>query len=504
MTEFSQLGRYKIESHLGAGAYADVYRALDPTLKRTVALKVLKPVLMADVNAFDRFVQEAQVASNLFHPNIATVLDMGQADGRYYIAIRYVDGESLDRVLAKHGALPWETALRFTDQIAGALQFAHDRGLVHRDVKPQNIIVSKLEGAVLTDFGLVRAMASSALTTTGTLLGTPHYMAPEIWEGGESGPAVDQYALACILVEMLTGKILFDGKTPPAVMTKHFQPLALPIVWGKGIHQEIGTVLKKALAKISGERYLSIREFISALHKPANIMKPMELIKASEPKTENPQAKPDNPAGIEWVKIPAGEFLYGDNKEKNFIRKPYLIGKYPVTNQQYKRFLDANQQDKRFLDAVPVPDWLSGKEENGKENHPVINISLNDALAFCDWAGCRLPTEAEWEKAARGTDGRTYPWGEDWVVGKYCNSSEARIGATTPVDDFPEGSSPYGVFDMSGNVWERMANAHEGGGYVLRGGSWNGDGNVVRSSNRSGFDPTVTVNNVGFRCARSL
>jgi len=128
------------------------------------------------------------VAANLFHPNIATVLDMGEADGRYFIAMRYVDGPSLDNFLAANGPLTWAQALGVTSQIGKALDFAHQNGLVHRDVKPQNIIVSANEGAVLTDFGLVRAIASSGMTTTGSMLGTPAYMAPEIWEGEEAAP----------------------------------------------------------------------------------------------------------------------------------------------------------------------------------------------------------------------------------------------------------------------------------------------------------------------------
>ena len=496
MITASKLGRYTIESHLGSGAYADVYRALDPALKRTVALKVLKPALVSDQEAYDRFVQEAQTSGNLFHSNIATVIDIGDADGYHFLAMRFVNGRALDKVLRADGAMPWEKALQVQEQIGAALSFAHDRGLVHRDVKPQNIIISETEGAVLTDFGLVRAMASSGMTSTGTMLGTPQYMAPEIWEGVDASPATDQYALACILVEMLTGKVLFDGNTPPAIMTKHFQPLTLPASWGKGIPGGIEYVLQRALAKKAAERYPAIRDLAAALHEPANKMAPVEIIKSSNTNLGTAKLAADNPAGIEWIEIPAGEFLYGDNKGRQFIRNPFLIGKYPVTNEQYKRFLDANPE-------YPAPkDWDKSRQyPAGKANHPVVYVSWNDAQAFCRWAICQLPTEIEWEKAARGTDGRTYPWGEDRSVRKYCNSDNI-FGMTTPVDKFPQGASPYGVFDLSGNVYEWTASTHESGGYVLRGGSWFFLDYLVRSANRSRNNPTNADLNGGFRCAR--
>ena len=498
MTNLSQLGRYKIEAILGAGAFAEVYKALDQTLDRRVALKVLKPALVADEEAFARFVREAKVTANLFNPHIATVLDMGEAEGRYFLAMRYVDGKSLDKMLAAGGALVWEKALDITEQVGEALEFAHKKGLVHRDIKPQNILISEEEGAVLTDFGLVRAMVSSGMTTTGSFLGTPAYMAPEIWEGEEVTPATDQYALACVLVEMLTGKVLFDGKTPPAVMAKHFKPLEIPASMENRIPKGTGVALRKALAKKAPERYPTVREFVDNLRTP--VFSPVLVAAVIQAKGEISQVGTENPAGIEWIKIPAGEFLYGDKKEQFFVRKPFLIGKFPLTNTQYKLFLDANPSYK------PPADWDDRKRiyPRGKEKHPVTMVSWNDAQAFCQWASCRLPTEQEWEKAARGVDGRKYPWGEDWVDGKYCNSWEAKIGDTTPEDDYPEGVSPHGVWDMSGNVWEWTASTHEEGGRVLRGGSWVSVNNYVRSAYRNWVDQTNTDLYVGFRCSRSL
>jgi serine/threonine protein kinase len=483
MAEIKHLSRYRIESHLGTGAFADVYKATDTVLDRVVALKVLKPMLVADAEAFMRFTREAKTAAGLFHPHIATVLDMGEAEGRYFIAMRYVDGKSLDKVIAERGPLPWSEAFKVTEEIGSALQFAHQKGLVHRDVKPQNIILSNNEGAVLTDFGLVKAMNSSGMTSSTSFLGTPNYMAPELWADQDASPASDQYALACVLVEMLTGKKLYDGRTPLAVMAKHSKAPELPEKWSLAVLPDLSGILVRSLAQKPQERFADVSALLAVLrdnrgpstidHKaPSIVHGPTSVVQSPSPKDNGPSSVVhgplDNPAGMEWVEIPAGEFLYGEKKEKQYIRKPYLIGKYPVTNAQYKRFLDTNP-------AYPVPnDWDKSNRfyPPGKQKHPVVNIYWHDAREFCVWAGCRLPTEVEWEKAARGADGRTYPWGEDWLAGKYCNSWEAGISGTTPIDEFPEGVSLYGVLDMSGNVWEWTAKAQESSVYVLRGGSF--------------------------------
>jgi serine/threonine-protein kinase len=215
---------------------------------------------------------------------------------------------------------------------------------------------------------------------------------------------------------------------------------------------------------------------------------------------QNPPS--DNPAGIEWIEIPAGEFLYGENKEKRYIQKPYLIGKYPVTNEQYKLFLDI--ADPTHL--VPAG-WNEKKRTYplGEMHYPVINVSLWDAQTFCEWAHCRLPKEMEWEKAARGTDGRKYPWGNGWVAGKYCNSKEARIGSTTPVDKYQLGASSYGVMDMSGNVEEWTNSEHEYSNcYVLRGGMWYLDRNYASTYCRRASLGDNMTDFTGFRCVRDL
>ena len=241
-------------------------RAIDSVLKRTVALKVLKPALLADEDAFARFTQEAQTAANLIHPQIAWVWDMGDAEGRYYLAMRYVDGLSLDKVLRQRGVLPWPEALAVVQQVAEALSFAHERDLVHRDVKPQNILISPKDGAVLTDFGLVKAMQAGGLSTrSGAIIGTPQYIPPEVWRGEPATPSSDQYALACVLVEMLSGAPLFDAPTPPAVMLKHFQPLEINLNSSPEMLPDVSGILLRALHSEPSQRFPTIAEFLHDL-----------------------------------------------------------------------------------------------------------------------------------------------------------------------------------------------------------------------------------------------
>ena len=297
----AKLGKYELLEPLGSGAFAEVHKALDTALKRTVALKVLKPALIADEEAFARFVQEAQTAAGLFHPHIATVLDLGEVDGRYFIAMRYVDGQSLDKIIQQGAPLPWDHVLRITQHIAEALQFAHDKGLVHRDVKPANIIISPTEGAVLTDFGLVKALESSGLSTrSGAVLGTPQYIPPEVWNGQPAGPAADQYALACILAEMLTGKVLFGASTPWAVLQKQAAPPELPEQWPQGVPVGVEAVLRKALSKEPGGRYADVKAFHAALERlNAAQAKPAQPV--GQP-TPTPAAPPQARPAVQAVK----------------------------------------------------------------------------------------------------------------------------------------------------------------------------------------------------------
>jgi serine/threonine-protein kinase len=208
------LGRYRIDARLGEGAMADVYRAFDPGIGRTVAIKVLKPELARDPSLGARFLREARAAGALNHPHIATIYDAGEADGAAYIAMELVDGRPLDEVLAE-GRMPYERVLALGAQLADALAYAHRAGIVHRDVKPSNILLSADgRSAKLLDFGVARTGESEGLirTQAGQMIGTPRYMSPEQALGRPVDHRADLFSLGAVLYEMVTGKVAFPGQ----------------------------------------------------------------------------------------------------------------------------------------------------------------------------------------------------------------------------------------------------------------------------------------------------
>lgn len=262
----TQIGRYAVLSRLGSGGFATVYRVRDTNLDREVALKVMRPLLLSDANFVERFQQEARVAANLDHPHIVPIYDYGDVEDRLCLVMKLLPGGSLgDRIAG--GPLPWDEVVKLTGQVAAALDYAHERGLVHRDIKPENVLLDDEGNAVLADFGLVRALESGRLTTSlsGGVLGTPAYLAPEVWDGKPGTPPTDIYGLACLVYEMITGAQLFDAPTPPATMTLHFRPPPFPESWPEGTPPGIETVLRRALAHNPEERYPSARAFAEAL-----------------------------------------------------------------------------------------------------------------------------------------------------------------------------------------------------------------------------------------------
>jgi formylglycine-generating enzyme required for sulfatase activity len=195
--------------------------------------------------------------------------------------------------------------------------------------------------------------------------------------------------------------------------------------------------------------------------------------------------------------VPAGEFLYGDRKVKKSLPE-FWIDKTPVTNAEYARFVAETKQN-------PPEHWKGKTPTKDMADHPVVNVSWNEAVAYAKWAGKRLPTEEEWEKAARGVDGQKYPWGDQPPTPTLCNFG-GKVGNTTPVGKYsPQGDSPYSCVDMSGNVSEWMASDYiKGGAKVLRGGSWyNGLEGLLRAATRDSTIPDIRVNVIGFRCVVS-
>jgi ABC-type branched-subunit amino acid transport system substrate-binding protein len=262
------LGHYRIEQLIGRGGMGVVYRAHDLVLDRKLALKLLAPELVEDAAFRERFLRESRIAASLDHPAIVPIYDAGETSGRLYIAMRLVDGTDLKRCLADEGALGAERAVRLVEQVADALDAAHERGLVHRDVKPSNVLIDGRGHVYLADFGLSRRLADQApVAGGGRSLGTVDYVAPEQIRGEELDGRADLYSLGCLLYECVAGRPPFAGRTETAVVFAHLQEEPPPL-------PRLERVMAKALAKQPEDRYGSGRELVVAAREALGIEQP--------------------------------------------------------------------------------------------------------------------------------------------------------------------------------------------------------------------------------------
>jgi hypothetical protein len=265
--ELERLGKYEILEEIGRGGFAVVYRARDTTLDRIVALKVLSPHVAENATFVQRFKQEARTAANLHHPHIVTIHEVGEEAGWYYLAMAFLPGQTLDKRLATaKGPLPLEQTVSIVEQLASALDAIHQRGLIHRDVKPTNIIVDDEGQATLLDFGIVRAANGTQLTTTGEVIGTPQYMSPEQVEGEGIDRRSDVYSLGLVAYRICTRRASFDDAL--SGMMSHLHTDASPPPPRESnthLPIQVKQVLRKALAKKREERYQSAGELARAL-----------------------------------------------------------------------------------------------------------------------------------------------------------------------------------------------------------------------------------------------
>jgi LuxR family maltose regulon positive regulatory protein len=259
--------RYTILQEIGQGGFAFVYRARDTRLDRLVALKELRSVFLHDPAAVQDFRREARHIAHLDHPNVVTIYDVYEARQRLFIVMQLVDGPSLEAHIAGQGHLPWPRAVEIFTAVAAGLDYAHSRNILHRDLKPANILLDSSHGPMLSDFGLAKLIgeAGPSMTAAGAVVGTPHYIAPEVWEGRGTTRQSDIYGLGCVLYEMLTGQKLFPGDTPPAVMMAHFQALTFPNEWPDGVPAGVADVLTTALAQKPDNRYATAGEMVESL-----------------------------------------------------------------------------------------------------------------------------------------------------------------------------------------------------------------------------------------------
>jgi beta-lactam-binding protein with PASTA domain len=258
-------GRYEVLSRIGTGGMADVYLARDQLLGRQVAVKLLHHRFAEDQEFVERFRREASSAASLSHPNVVAIFDRGEWDGTYYIAMEYLPGRSLKTVVREHGPLDPVAAIDVVAQILQAARFAHGRGVIHRDLKPHNVILDEEGRAKVTDFGIARAGASD-MTLTGSIMGTAQYLSPEQAQGQAVSAASDIYAVGIVLYELLTGAVPFDGETAVTIALKQVSATPPPpSALNPAVPPELDAVVLRALAKDPVERFADASEFLAAL-----------------------------------------------------------------------------------------------------------------------------------------------------------------------------------------------------------------------------------------------
>lgn len=260
--------RYEIIKKIGNGGMATVYKAKDKVLKRNVAVKILRDEFTTDEEFIKRFEGEAQSAARLTHANIVSIYDVGVEGNLYYIVMELIQGKTLKEIiLEEEGPLPWKWSLNVAIQIASALEVAHRNNIIHRDIKPHNIMITEDGVAKVTDFGIAKAVSNSTITAFGTTLGSVHYFSPEHARGGYTDSKSDLYSLGVVMYEMVTGKVPFDADTPVSIALKHMQEEPVPpIKVNKEIPFAVNQIILKAMKKDPNERYQNASEMIKDLN----------------------------------------------------------------------------------------------------------------------------------------------------------------------------------------------------------------------------------------------
>ncbi|WP_102262155.1 Stk1 family PASTA domain-containing Ser/Thr kinase [Mesobacillus jeotgali] len=254
-------GRYKIKDMIGGGGMANVYLAHDMILDRDVAVKMLRLDFANDDEFIRRFHREAQSATSLAHPNIVSIYDVGEEDGLYYIVMEYVDGQTLKQYIQQHAPVPVEEALDIMKQLTSAISNAHHNHIVHRDIKPHNILIDSSGTVKITDFGIAMALSATSITQTNSVLGSVHYLSPEQARGGMANKKSDIYSIGIVMFELLTGRLPFSGESAVSIALKHLQSETPSLKrWNPQIPQSVENIVLKATAKDPFHRYDNVDE----------------------------------------------------------------------------------------------------------------------------------------------------------------------------------------------------------------------------------------------------
>ncbi len=351
--------RYEIIEKVGNGGMATVYKARDTILNRYVAVKVLRDEFTTDEEFIKRFNTEAQSAARLTHPNIVSVFDVGQEYNIYYIVMELIQGKTLKQIISEDGALPWKWTVNIAIQICSALEMAHKNGIVHRDIKPHNIIITEDGIAKVTDFGIAKAVSNSTITAFGTTIGSVHYFSPEHARGGYTDAKSDLYSLGIVMYEMVTGRVPFDADTPVSVALKHMQEEPIePIRLNSKIPEAVNQIILKAMKKDANLRYSSATEMMKDLSRA--------------------------------IKNPTGKFVE-EKSNKDYTKVIPTISENVVSQNKYK----SNKEDMRSKEQ-PKSALKRYLEENPKMK-PVIYISIALLIlligAVIFWGSLKLSTK---------------------------------------------------------------------------------------------------------------
>ncbi len=573
-------GRYEIQRELGRGGMSVVYEAQDRGAGGRVALKTIRLQPGSTPGELEEarraLVNDAHTARELNHPGIVRIYDVVDLGESVCVVMELIEGASLAKFLERGDRPNRQNVLRLLRQVAQALDWAHTKGVVHRDVTPGNIMIWTTAGAgeyrvTITDFGIARKIAygtgSGRVSGYTQVIGNPPYMSPEQAQGIPADGRSDQFSLAVVAYELLTGRKPFQGHETAAVVAKIIldDPERTP---------ELGAaaeaVLRTALSKAPASRYRSCAAFVDALEQALFPPAPRERVEPAPPppppapRRARPRwlidaalaallaglvllvtagqpwlgelarrwssPKVNDRDGLEYVWVSRGSFQMGcvpDDTECDYDERPrhqvtltkgFWMGRTEVTVEAYQRYAAAT--------AAILPDAPEYNPGWRDKSHPMVNVSWNEAVAYCEWAGGRLPAEAEWEYAARGRqEGLRYPWGNP-ITHENANygadrgprglaQGRDRWENTAPVGSFP--ANGWNLFDMPGNVMEWTKDWYEdryyektpstdprgpasGRARVFKGGSWEDPTRLLRSSWRYSGTQGVKRHDLGFRC----